>query len=83
MSAAPRRQGAVELAPFFDHVAEGTHQRNALRLGEPFILETLHELEGVKVVVTQHGGGRMEAPVSGEGEGEWRCSRNLGYRPHG
>lgn len=83
MSATPRKQETVELVPFFNHVAEGTHQRDALRLGEPFILETLHELESVKVVITQHGGGRMEAPVPGEGEGEWGCSRDLGYWPHG
>lgn len=52
----------MKVVPLFDHVTEGTHQRDALGLGEPFLLETLHELEGIEVVVTQHGGGRMEAP---------------------
>lgn len=56
------RQDAMKVVPLFNHVTEGTHQRNALGLGEPFLLETLHELEGIEVVVTQRGGGRMEAP---------------------
>lgn len=46
-----------QIVPFLDHVTERTHQRDALRLGEPFLLETLHEFEGIEVVVPLCVGG--------------------------
>lgn len=46
-----------QIVPFLNHVTERTHQCNALRLGEPFLLETLHELEGIEVVVPLCAGG--------------------------
>lgn len=68
MSATPGRRGSSkQIVPLLNHVAERTHQRDALRLGESFLLETLHEFEGVEVVVPLHTWGRMEAAGLVEG----------------
>lgn len=52
-----------------DDVREDEHHRFGLLFREPFILEPLHEFEGVEVVVPEQEGGGGEGLLGEDSEG--------------